>query len=175
MVPLVYLWQQSLTILNEYKPQWYDYLTSQLGSHYTSADLIKIYYTPYTLLHALPIDLMILAYDASFVLSLVIVLIFGVALTRIKTAEVRSVEILVQRGRTYFHVLVVTIIFFGVFHLLDTILFPIKLVLGPTDIWGEIVIALTIAIIVWKLLNRSINKIFSQEKPKTSQIESTQP
>ena len=173
MVPLVYLWQQSLAILNQYMPQWRDYLTSQLVSHYTSADLIRSYFTSYALSRALPIDLMIWAYDAIFVLVVVIIFIFGVALNRIKTHELQSVEVLVQRGITYFHVLLVAIIFFGIFHLLDTTLFPIKLLLGPADLWGRIVIALTSAIIVWKLLTRSINRIFDQEKLKPPQASRT--
>jgi len=173
MVPLVYLWQQSLAILNGYMPQWSDYLTSQLSSHYTSADVIRSYLTPYALSRALPIDLMILAYDAIFVLTVVTIFIFGVALNRIKTREVRTVEILVQRGISYFHVLLVAIIFFGIFHLLDTILFPIKLLLGPAFLWGEIVVALMSAVIVWKLLTRSIIKIFDQEKPNSLQVSRT--
>jgi hypothetical protein len=173
MVPLVYLWQQSLAILNGYMPQWSEYLTSQLGSNYTSVDVIRIYFTPYTLSKALPIDLMIWAYDATFVLTVVTIFIFGVALNRIKTHEARTVEILVQRGITYFHVLLVSIIFFSIFHLLNTLLFPIKLLLGPADLWGEIGIALTSAIIVWTLLTRSIHKIFDQEKPNSLQVSRT--
>ena len=167
MVPLVYLWQQSLAILNGYMPQWSDYLASQLGSHYTPADIIRSYLTPYALSRALPIDLMILAYDTIFVLTVVTIFIFGVALNRIKTHEVRTIEILVQRGITYFHVLLVAIIFFSIFHLLDTILFPIKLLMELAFLWAEIAMALTSAIIVWKLLTRSIHKIFDQEKLKT--------
>jgi len=170
MVPLVYLWQQSLAILNGYLPQWSDYLASQLGSHYTPADIIRSYLTPYALSRALPIDLMVWAYDAIFVLTVVIIFIFGVALNRIKTHELQSVEVLVQRGITYFHVLLVAIIFFSIFHLLDTILFPIKLLMGLAFLWAEIAMALTSAIIVWKLLTRSIHKIFDQEKPNSLQV-----
>jgi hypothetical protein len=177
MMPFVYLWQQTLTILDEYLPVWKDYLASQLGSHYTVATVIGSYLTPFALGKALPIDLVILAYDATFVLSVVVVLIFGKALIAIEKQDVQRVETIVQKGTTCLNVVLGAIIFFAILHLLTTLFFPFRLMLGletgqsAPDVWITLSIALATAIIVMKLVIGRIDELLGigvhLKKPKT--------
>ena len=163
MMPFVYLWQQSLTILDENIQVWSDYLNSTLGSQYTYKDVIASYFTPFALLRALPMDLWIWSYDIIFVLSVVVVVIFGIALAAIEEHDTRRVKKLVQRGTTYLNTVLMAIIFFGILHLLTTTLFPIKLLLGLDFTWIALGIALASTIIVWKVLSRSIKAMLGTD------------
>ena len=160
MMPYVYLWQQTLTIIDEEAtPAWQSYLQSQLGTQYTFQDVIGSYLTPFALSKALPVDLIIIAYDAIFILSVLVVIIFGFALVAIEKQEHRRVEKLVKKGNTYLTVVLVAIIFFGVVHILTTILFPLRLLVGFTTLWAILGVAFVTAIVLWKLVSRSIEAI----------------
>ena len=163
MMPFVYLWQQSLTILDENMQVWRDYLNSTLGSQYTYKDVIASYFTPFSLFRAIPVDLWIWSYDTIFVLSVLVVIIFGIALAAIEERDLRRVQILVQRGRTYLNVVLMAIIFFGILHLLTTTLFPIKLLLGLDFTWAALGIGLASTIIVWKVLSKSIKAMLGTD------------
>ena len=181
MMPYVYLWQQSLTMLDANTYVWNEYLNSTLGSQYNYRDVIASYFTPFALLRALPIDLWILCYDFTFVLSVVAVMILGVALVAVEEFDVGRVQKLVDRGRTCLMMVLLAIIFFAAFHLLTTILFPLKLLLGLYFAWTVLGISLVSTIIVLKLFRRSIIEILGTDfssitvrpkRSKTSQVDS---
>lgn len=163
MMPLLYLWQTALGNLANLMPQWETYLTTQLGSQYTSQDVIASYFTPFGLSIGLPIDLVLWAYDIVLILNTVALLIFGTALVAIEKHNVGRVEILMQKGKTCLDVVLTAIIFFATIHLLNNTLFPFKLLLGLEDYWLILGIGFASAIIVRQLLKRSMNEILSTD------------
>ncbi len=171
MMPLLYLWQTALGNLSVLMPTWENYLTTQLGSQYTSEGVIASYFTSFGLSMGLPIDLVLWAYDIVLILNTVGLLIFGTALVALEKHNVRRVEILMQKGKTSLDMVLTGIIFFATVHLLNNTLFPFKLLIGLEDYWVMIGIGLASAIIIRQLLKRSMNEILSadaqQKKPKT--------
>lgn len=163
MMPLLYLWQTALGNITALMPDWQTYLASQLGSQYTSEAVIASYFTPFGLSMGLPIDLVLWAYDGTLILNTIALLIFGTALVAIDKHNVRRVEILMQKGKTYLDVVLTAIIFFATAHLLNNTLFPFKLLFGLEDYWIIIVIGLASAIIIRRLLKRSINEILTTD------------
>jgi hypothetical protein len=167
LTPLLYLWQQSLGIWQSLGlPQWQAYLTSQLGSQYGFGDVIAGYFTPFALLKALPVDLVLWAYDFSVILAVFALLIFGTALAAIERYQVQRVGRLVERGRLCLNLTLLLIIFFVIFHLLTTTLFPFRLLLGAGDLWTIMGVALLTAIILKKLLNRMVKEILGPVNPQ---------
>ena len=163
MMPLLYLWQTALGNLTNLMPVWENYLTSQLGSQYTSEAVIASYFTPFGLSVGLPIDLVLWAYDIVLILNTVALLIFGTALVAIDKHDVRRVEILMQKGKNCLDLVLTAIIFFATIHLLNNTLFPFKLLMGLEDYWVILVVGLASAVIVRQLLKRSINEILVTE------------
>ena len=159
LTPLLYLWQQELNAIQSNLPLWQSYLTSRLGTQYTFDDVIASYFTPFALSRALPIDIVIWAYDIAVIMATISLLIFGAALVAIERRDVSRVETLVRRGRRSLDTVLLLIIFFAVVHLLTTTLFPFRLLLGGSDLWTCIVIALLTAIGLKKWLNRYINEV----------------
>ena len=173
LTPLLYLWQQELSIIQSNLPQWQVYLTSRLGTRYSFDDVIASYFTPFALSRALPIDIVIWAYDISVIVATLCLLIFGAALVAVERRDVGRVEALVRRGRRSLDTVLLLIIFFAIVHLLTTTLFPVRLLLGWADLWTCVVIALLTAIILKKWLNRYINEVLgvgSGAKSKTQMV-----
>ena len=161
LTPLLYLWQQSLTILQINLPQWQAYLAGKLGSQYSLSDVIVAYFSPFGLSKALPTDLMIWAYDITVVMATISLLIFGAALVAIESRDLKRVQKLVQKGKSYLDLVLLMIIFFVIFHLLTTTIFPFRMLFGMGDVWTLLGISLVAAIILKKWLNRHINTLLN--------------
>jgi hypothetical protein len=163
LTPLLYLWQQSLAIAQTGLPQWQAYLSSRLGSQYSFDDVMASYFSPFGLSRALPVDIVILAYDCSVILATLSLIIFGTSLVAIEKRDVTRVEKLVQRGQLYLNTVLLLIIFFTVFHLLTTLLFPFRLLLGWADLWTCIGIGVFTAVVLKKGLNNYFNEILNRK------------
>jgi hypothetical protein len=155
MVPLFYLWQQTLSIEEIWLPQWQTYLSSQPNS----VAVIRAYFTSIGLTRAMPIDLVIWTYDISVILLTVTILILGAAQLAIDKMDLQRVQRLIEEGRRGFHLVLLFIIFFTIIHLLTTILFPFRRLLGDYDIWTIIGVGFATSIILKELLNRHIKEI----------------
>ena len=163
LTPLLYLWQQELDIVQMALPLWQSYLASRLGTQYDFGDLIASYFTPFALSRALPVDVVIWAYDLALIMATLSLLIFAAALVAIERRDVGRVARLVAKGRRFLDMVLLLIIFFAVLHLLTSTLFPFRLMLGSADLWTCFGIALLTSILLKKWFNRYINEVLSMK------------
>ena len=182
MTPLFYFWQTATTnIANEAQPIWQNYLQTQLGPPpYGFNEAIALYFSPYILLRLFPIDIILWLYDITALLAVITFIVFGFALMEIDSGNVKLVHALVQKGRTCLSTVLLFIVFFISYHLLNNTILPFKLLLRPLNNWTMFGIALLTAIVLSRLLNTYMKKavgsslplVDRQKKTKTSQVDS---
>ena len=165
LTPVFYLWSVAIFNIQELAlPIWQEYLTTHLGSNYDFSGAIAIYFSPFGLLKALPIDLLLWLYDAIIILSTISIVIFGFALIAVERHEVKRVRILVQKGRSFLTAVLMLIVFFSIEHLLRFSMLPFRLLLGWYDSWTMIATALLATIVIKKLLDKYIRDVLGPPK-----------
>jgi len=164
LTPIFYLW--AIAVLNVQElalPIWQEYLTSQLGTDYGFTGAVSMYFTPFGLLKALPIDILLWLYDALIILSTISILLFGFGMIAIERDEVKRVRILVRKGRSFLAAALMLIIFFAIEHMLRFTLFPFRLLLGWYDTWIMIIIAFLATIVIQKLLGKYVREVLGHK------------
>jgi hypothetical protein len=164
LTPIFYLW--SIAVLNVQElalPIWQEYLTSQLGSDYGFTGAASMYFTPFGLLKALPIDILLWLYDALIILSTIAIVLFGFALIAVERDDVKRVRILVHKGRSFLTAALMLIIFFAIEHMLRFTLFPFRLLLGWYDTWTMFVVAFLATIAIQKLLGKYVAEVLGHK------------
>ena len=164
LTPIFYLW--AIAVLNVQElalPIWQEYLTSQLGTDYGFTGAVSMYFTPFGLLKALPIDILLWLYDALIILSTISILLFGFGMIAIERDEVKRVRILVRKGRSFLAAALMLIIFFAIEHMLRFTLFPFRLLLGWYDTWIMIIIAFLATIAIQKLLVKYVREVLGHK------------
>jgi hypothetical protein len=174
MSPQFYLWSSAVANIQSIAvPIWQDYLQTQLGSPpYSPNDMIALYFTPFSLLGLLPIDIMLFAYDISIIVGIVALVLLGFALIEIESGDVKRIRTLVQEGRTCFSAVLLLLTFFTVFHLLNNLMLPFKPLLRPFQTWTTFGIALLTAIGLIRLLTTHMRKVVGTPHQKTPQVDS---
>jgi len=122
-----------------------------------------MYFTPFGLLKALPIDILLWLYDALIILSTIAIVLFGFALIAVERDDVKRVRILVHKGRSFLTAALMLIIFFAIEHMLRFTLFPFRLLLGWYDTWTMFVVAFLATIAIQKLLGKYVAEVLGHK------------
>ena len=160
MTPLFYFWQTVATSdTNIAIPIWQNYLQTQFGSPpYSFNQMIVAYFSPFALLGIVPVDIFLWMYDVAVILSIIALMIFGFALMEIENCDAKRVRTLAQKGRTCLDTVLLLLIAFVIFHLLNNTILPFKPLLQPFQLWIMLVIALGTAIGGNRFLNTYMKK-----------------
>jgi hypothetical protein len=184
MTPLFYFWQTAITnIANIAVPIWQNYLQTQLGAPpYSFNQMIAAYFSPFGLLAILPVDIFLWIYDITVMLGIITLMIFGFALMEIESGDAKRVRALAQKGRTCLNTVLLLLIAFVIFHILNWTMLPFKPLLQPFQLWIMFGIALLTAIAVNRFLNMYMKKVVHvssfpllQKKTKSPKVDSKIP
>ncbi len=175
MTPLFYFWQTAITNIQLIAvPIWQNYLQTQLGSPpYSFNQMVAVYFSPVALFVILPVDIILWVYDIIVVLNIIALVVFGFALMEIESGDVKRVRALAQKGRSCLNMVLLLLIAFAVFHLLNNTMLPFKVLLRPLQIWIILGISLMTGIALMRFLNTYMKKAvgsslpLQQKKPKT--------
>lgn len=177
LVPLLLLWEKYIDEMRSLRGVWQERLMEKAQEElakqgvyaYVTAQPFSVedYFSSYGLKILIPHDLILVAFAAAVILSVVTVTVLARALLAAEEKDEKRVEQLTDQGMKYFGYVLDFLIFFIIVNWIEESLFPFGTIFEE-NMWIMIGIAIVIAVVVRVALNRKIGKVLLHRHPGTA-------
>jgi hypothetical protein len=166
LVVVLLLWEFYIDEIREVEQEWRSHIIEKMREEIDGFALItdvpmsfEEYFSPYGLNMLIPHDLLLLAYSAAVILSVISIILLAQALIALENKASRQVKYLTEKGMKYFRWVLTLVIFFIVVNWMEESLFPFGSMFQE-NMW----IVLGIATIITVLVRATLGKLTAKRK-----------
>jgi hypothetical protein len=161
LVVVLLLWEFYIDEIREVEQEWRSHIIEKMREEIDGFALItdvpmsfEEYFSHYGLNMLIPHDLLLLAYSAAVILSVISIVLLAQALISFENKESHQVKYLTEKGMKYFRWVLTLVIFFIVVNWMEESLFPFGTIFQE-NMW----IILGIATIITVLVRVALGKL----------------
>jgi hypothetical protein len=167
LVVVLLLWEFYIDEIREVEQEWRSHIIEKMREEIGGFALItdvpmsfEEYFSPYGLNMLVPHDLLLLAYSAAVILSVISIILLAQALISFENKDSHQVKYLTEKGMKYFRWVLTLVVFFIVVNWMEESLFPFGSMFQE-NMW----IILGIATIITVFVRVALSKLTAKGKP----------